>query len=268
MISAIDFSLQGDKHIGKSYSEMDCQKLIEKMLKDVGISLDLPGSNAWFRKMTWTGSPEECKRKFGKIPVGAFLFIHNFDGGEVKRGYTDGLGNASHIGVYIAREDGAIHSSSTRGCVAYSKFVGKTIKGGWNMIGLWDRLSYGQEIDNCLHGQETDNHSGGETMTAVVTSENGNPVRLRKKQSTKSDIITELPVGTEVEVIEPGTEWSKISWEGKTGWMMSAFLRTGDDPDPDDSQEDDALILLRSIATQAEILVELIHKLVDQVEEE
>lgn len=54
---------------------MDCQKFVEKCLADVGIKKDLAGSNAWFRYMTWTGTPEECKKKFGKVPAGAFLFI-------------------------------------------------------------------------------------------------------------------------------------------------------------------------------------------------
>lgn len=64
-VSAKEFSLQGDKYLGRPYSEMDCQAFVEQMMSDVGIKTDLKGSNAWFRKVTWVGTPEECKTKFG-----------------------------------------------------------------------------------------------------------------------------------------------------------------------------------------------------------
>lgn len=74
-VSAAVLSTAGARFLGRSYSEMDCQKFVEKCLAEVGIKKDLPGSNAWFRYVTWTGTPEECKKKFGKIPAGCFLFI-------------------------------------------------------------------------------------------------------------------------------------------------------------------------------------------------
>lgn len=155
-ISAEKVSLQGDKYIGTPYTTMDCQAFVERCMKDAGLDKNLAGSNAWYRecrKNGWVGSPEECKRVFGKIPKGAFLFIHQFDGGEVKKGYHDGLGNASHMGLYTGRGKGAIHSSSSRGCVAESAFSGRTIpNGGWNTVGLWKRLSYGEDIDSKLQG--------------------------------------------------------------------------------------------------------------------
>ena len=47
--SAEDFSYAGDKYIGRLYSEMDCQKFVENMMRDVGLNMDLGGSNAWYR---------------------------------------------------------------------------------------------------------------------------------------------------------------------------------------------------------------------------
>ena len=224
--AARDFATQGDKYIGVHYTQMDCQAFIERMLKDVGINADLPGSNAWFRKMTWTGTPEDCKRTFGEIPVGAFLFILEHDGGEPGKYKSDGIGNASHIGVYIARNDGAIHSSSSRGCVAYSKFSGKTLpNGGWNQIGLWDQLSYGEPIDSILGGKEM------EPLTAVVQSSNGGAVKMRKKPN--GDVIMKLPVGTHVNVIEDGADWCEIEYNNVIGYMMTEFLAFEEDNDND-----------------------------------
>ena len=46
MINAEQFARAGDKYIGKSYDDMDCQKFYEQCAKDTGLALDLAGSNA------------------------------------------------------------------------------------------------------------------------------------------------------------------------------------------------------------------------------
>ena len=131
----------GFEKIGTPYSEMDCQAFIEWCLRKCGVNKDLAGSNAWYRECIKNGAvmtPEECVAQLGSVPQGAFLFIHAYDGGEEKRGYHDGLGNASHIGICTGKKGkGAIHSSQSKGCVCESAFKGKAINGGWNMVGLW-----------------------------------------------------------------------------------------------------------------------------------
>ena len=145
MIDGNKLGIVGFEKLGTPYKEMDCQAFIEWCLRQCGLKKDLAGSNAWYREVLKNGTvmtPEECVKQLGKVPAGAFLFIHAFDGGEEKRGYRDGLGNASHIGIVTGKGEGAIHSSSSRGCVAESGFRGKTIRGGWNRVGLWNRVSY------------------------------------------------------------------------------------------------------------------------------
>ena len=130
----------GFEKIGTPYSEMDCQAFVEWCFRKCGYSKDLAGSNAWYRFIRQNGaimSPEECVKQLGTVPKGAILFIWADDGGEEKRGYHDGLGNASHMGICTgSRGKGAIASSQSRGCVAESEFHGKSIKGGWNRVGL------------------------------------------------------------------------------------------------------------------------------------
>ena len=235
MISAETVSLQGDKYIGTPYSKMDCQGFVERCLSDAGIRKDLAGSNAWYRfvlKNGWVGTPEECRKRFGSIPKGAFLFILKNDGGETTRGYRDGLGNESHIGLYTGRGQGALHSSSSRGCVCESTFAGKTIRnGGWNTVGLWKELDYGQQINALLTGTEEVKEMTAMIETtmegaATVTSANGKPVRVRTKPSTKSGIVTSLPSGTAVEVLETNGDWCRIAY-AQTGWMIKQFLSKG-----------------------------------------
>lgn len=201
----------GYKYLGTPYSQMDCQAFVEKCLSDIGININLAGSNAWFRECRsngFVGTPEECKAKYGLIPPGAFLFILKHDGKEPAKYKADGIGNASHIGIYTG--DGAIHSSQSRGCVCRSKFAGKSIKGGWNYVGLWDRIDYGLKE--------------GEILTATVYASNGKSVNLRKQKSTSSDRLEAVPNGTVVAVLEKGAEWCKVKYNGVTGYMMSSFL--------------------------------------------
>lgn len=149
-VSASVWATRGTAYLGCSYSEMDCQALLERMLRDVGVRHDWRGSNAMYRDMRWVGTPEECIRRFGSIPVGAWLFIWADDGGEKARGYRDGLGNASHVGVYTGVGAGAIHASASRGCVCESAFAGRSIPGGWNRVGLCRLLDYGPAVEQVL----------------------------------------------------------------------------------------------------------------------
>ncbi len=235
------------KFLGVPYSTLDCQAFVEKCLSEIGIRVNLPGSNAWFRHMTWTGTPEECKASFGKIPPGAFLFILERDGKEPEKYKPDGIGNASHIGIYtgmtgaemcdIAIADGiggadrynfgngAIHSSKSRGCVCTSKFAGKAIDGGWNRVGLWDKLSY--DID--IPGEPTEEVK---PMTATVNGPNGETVFLRTKPSSQASWICRVPTGAEVETGENKNGWTAVSYNGQKGYMMSKFLApAGSDPE-------------------------------------
>ena len=77
-ISALEFSLAGDKYLGRPYSEMDCQAFAERCMADCGYRKNLAGSNAWYRECVnhgWVGTPEECVKAFGCVPKGALLFI-------------------------------------------------------------------------------------------------------------------------------------------------------------------------------------------------
>ena len=155
MINGKALAEAGFSYLGVSYSKMDCQAFVEQCLRDCGLEKNLAGSNAWFREVAAHGAvmtPEECVRQLGTVPSGAFLFILAQDGGEPEKYRKDGLGNASHIGIATGRGEGAIHSSASRGCVAESRFRNKTISGGWNRVGLWDRVSYDYATANSETG--------------------------------------------------------------------------------------------------------------------
>lgn len=218
MPKAIDLVDVSFKYIGVSYNVLDCKAFVEQCLSDIGIHKNLPGSNAWYREMTWVGTPEECVKAFGYIPPGAFLFILEDVGPNTPEKYKhDGLGDASHIGIYTAQGKGAIASSCSRAQVCESEFHGKTIKnGGWNRVGLWDALEY----DGIHFGDQED------PIMAVVRAGTGSTVNLRSKPSKSGVLVTRVPVGSQVDVLDYGELWSRVTWDGYTGYMMSQFLDT------------------------------------------
>lgn len=237
-------------YLGVPYSKLDCQAFVEQCLDDIGISKNLAGSNTWYREIMnhgWTGTPEECWKKYGKIPRGAFLFILKQDGGEPEKYRDDGIGNASHIGIYtgetaaqmleacgayhmiedpeerrkfvrqVSHGNGAIHSSSSRDCVCTSDFAGKTVKnGGWNRVGLWDQLDY---------------ETGGDGMEPYKAQVTGGGLNLRAKPDKKSDRICQIPNGSIVTVFDEDNGWSYVDYDGQSGYVMIAFLQPVSDGD-------------------------------------
>ena len=199
---------------GDTLSGMDCQGLMEYCLRRLGIRKNWRGSNAMWRDMVWRGSPEECRSAFGRIPLGAFLYILKDDGGERARGYQDGLGNASHVGVYTGSGKGAVHASASRGCVAESAFSGKTVhNGGWNRVGLCAELDYGLDMKK-----------GVSALKMTVFSENGGRVRLRAAPGLEAQCLERLEPGEEVEMLGETGDWAIVSWKGEKGFMMRRFL--------------------------------------------
>lgn len=104
------------QYIGISYSSLDCQALMERLLKDCGVTNPATGK-AW----NWRGSNHmwrECvdsrhKINEGTPPPGAWVFTIKTDGGEKARGYHDTMGNAAHVGLYCG--DGIVIHSTTGG---------------------------------------------------------------------------------------------------------------------------------------------------------
>ena len=234
-IDSVAFSFAGDKYLGVPYSQMDCQAFVERCMADCGFRKDLPGSNAWYREVMnngWVGSPEDCMKEFGQIPKGALLFILKHDGKEPEKYRKDGIGNASHVGFKTGRNDGAINSSSSRGCVATSKFKDKTIpNGGWNRVGLYKQFDYGKSVNWILEhgtdGQPADDDGKQDEVVYLqgkVTAPTGSTVKLRKEPSTSCSMYWDIQIGTEVMVVDYGPEWSKVITGGLTGWMMTKFI--------------------------------------------
>lgn len=150
MVTGEEYARQAksSKYDGLTYDKADCQKFVELVLIDCGVKkpdgtpYDWKGSNSmWRNALAWKGTIEECFAKYGEIPLGAWVFIVKYDGGEVERGYHDKEGNAKHVGIYVSQTDldHAVRDSTetrTRDGVGYRSLL------GFNMVGLPKMITY------------------------------------------------------------------------------------------------------------------------------
>lgn len=164
MFTGAEYAAQAklSKYDKLKYSDVDCQAFCELVLKDLGVrdSAGKPynwkGSNDIARNAcSWVGTKEECVKIFGMIPVGSWAFIWDGTTGKEKdRGYFDGLGNYSHIGIYVGNN---IVRDSTR----YKDSFGNYIRDGvanrnisaFNRIGLVKMLDFNTEIQYNNHDE-------------------------------------------------------------------------------------------------------------------
>ena len=68
-----------------------------------------------------------------------------------------------------------------------------------------------------------------------VTIRGGNPdapVHLRSAGSKASAVLADIPQGSQADLLEGGGRWSRVSWGGKTGYVMSEFIARDDSGEP------------------------------------
>lgn len=154
MVSAGHFAqvAESSKYDSWKYADHDCQDYVECVLYDSGVRkpdgsrYNWRGSNSmWRSALSWKGTIAEAVEKFGQIPPGSWAFMVKNDGGEKERGYDDGEGNATHVGIYI---DGCRVRDSTRSTKTKRDGVGYRSVNDFNMIGLCKYLDYNVENVN------------------------------------------------------------------------------------------------------------------------
>lgn len=69
------------------------------------------------------------------------------------------------------------------------------------------------------------NNSGSQSATVRTNSDKG--LNLREAPGMDGAIITSYKTGTQVNVLQRGSNWSKVEVGGKQGFMATAFLRFG-----------------------------------------
>ena len=158
-----------------TYAQVDCQAFCEKVLYDLGVRTakggryDWRGSNdMWRNAVSWKGTVEEARQKFGEVPVGSWAFMVKHDGGEVPRGYHDDQGNAAHVSIVVNQSQVRDSTKGTgRDGVAYRKLS------DFNMIGLPKMLDFDATSRNIIEVEESDINNMIYSLQSIINDMKG-----------------------------------------------------------------------------------------------
>ena len=129
--------------------------------------------------------------------------------------YNGDLTDYYHAGVVTSLNPFQITHMSTRITV-------DTKLGKWNYAMRAKPLVNAGAYNSSSSSTPVNNPATGEQ--AKVTAPTGKTVNLRRSPSLAGVLITRIPIGTIVNIIQPGEEWCKIVYGAKTGYMMAKFL--------------------------------------------
>lgn len=195
-----------------TYAQMDCQAFVEACVIACGGAMDYLGSNDMFRNAcTWVGTLQQA-RAAGNLVPGALLFVLKQDGNEPARYHADGLGNASHVGLYCADQTVEVaHSSSSKGVVCTT-----ALANGWTHVGLAKCIDY--------DGAQPESPIDATLQYATVDVPAGEHVRMRAAPSASGTYMLRIPAGTLLCVTGTQDGFARVSHGGHTGWVSEAFL--------------------------------------------
>lgn len=199
---------------GETLAGMDCQGLVEYCVRACGGQMSYSGSNDMFRNAcSWVGTLAEAKAQ-GKLLPGAVLFILEAVNSDTPQKYrTDGIGDASHIGLYCGDKAAeVVHASGSKGCVLAS-----TLKNGWTHVALLKAVDYGSTT------QEVGTMPTPKTEYAIAYAAQGTTVNMRDKPN--GDYMLKIPIGTRLPIHAVSSGWSQTTHNGYIGWVKDEFLQ-------------------------------------------
>ena len=107
-------------------------------------------------------------------------------------------------------------------------------------------------------------------QTVTIRAPSGSTVNLRKHQDKSSALVDRIPIGETVTLEYLGDEWSRVRYKGKTGYVMTEFLKFGEDTEnqPEAEAETDAgsdTVTICLCREQAEALLPVLSELMNQM---
>lgn len=166
---------------------------------------------------------ELCPIAHTRLTPGMLVYKARRDSGSLNRRYQSGgshfngdLLDYYHAGVVTGTEPIRITHCTSGGGV--NGIITDTSAKGWTHTGH-------------LHGitEKEENHMT-ETILATVTTQDGNPLKLRPTPGTEKAPIAKMPNGSTLLVYADAEGWAKVLWQGQTGYCMSRHLTYADAP--------------------------------------
>lgn len=217
---------------------IDCSGLFVKMYRDQGAKI-YHGSNTIFHEYC---SSTGALTSVDQLRPGMAVFKRKdwTDADKGNKWYGKDPGNLSHIGyVDSVNPLRIIHASSVSGYVIVDTKIGK-----WAYWGMLKDVDYGGDPGPSPDPEPSPDPGPSPepepSRTMYTFAENGKPINLRVKASTKAALVDKVPVGQAVTRLkEDGTGWAYVQWKKKKGWMLECFLVEDPQPEPDPDPEPD-----------------------------
>ena len=130
--------------------------------------------------------------------------------GDYKPGgshYNGDLNDYYHVGLVDTDTATVLNAQGVA-----TGFVASPITQNWSHVAYLKQVSYDQKEE--------------EPMTTMeIYAQNGKAVNLRQSPSTTAARVSQLPVGTQVSVMNLGDGWAQVTTGALTGWVMRDYLR-------------------------------------------
>lgn len=189
-------ALYGAKWIGHWVT--DCSGLFYWAFKELGGYMYHGSNTMWNKYCTAKGKLSKGSRTDGKeLLPGTAVFVLKND--------TD----RSHVGLYIGNGK-VIEASGTQAGVITTSISDKK----WAEWGELKGVQY--------EGYSVINSEASEPVLSALV--NDVRVALRTAPSTSASIIMRIDKGQRVQVLDD-SKWTKVTYQGKTGYMMTKFLK-------------------------------------------
>ena len=191
--SSYTAAMYGSKWIGQWVT--DCSGLFYWAFKELGGYMYHGSNTMWNKYCVAKGKLVNGMRSDGQpLKPGTAVFV-------LKNG-----SDRSHVGLYIGNGT-VIEASGTKTGVITTKITNAK----WAEWG---------ELKGVEYEQQEVAPVAPEVGSAVV---NDKKLALRQYPSTNATILTRVEQGQRVQVLSDNT-WTKVSYQGKTGYMMTKFL--------------------------------------------
>lgn len=194
--SSYTAALYGSKWIGHWVT--DCSGLFAWSFKELGGYMYHGSNTMWNKYCVAQGKLVNGKRDDGKeLKPGTAVFV------------LKGTSDRSHVGLYVGNGK-VIEASGTKVGVITTDITNEK----WAEWGELKGIDYDSK-DTPVEEKEIPVNIG----SAVV---NAAKVALRSAPSTNASILTRIDKGQRVQIIDG--EWTRVTYQGKTGYMMTKFL--------------------------------------------
>lgn len=196
--SSYNAAVYGSKWIGHYVT--DCSGLFYWAFKELGGYMYHGSNTMWNKYCTSKGKLNGGKRTDGQeLKPGTAVFV------------LKGTSDRSHVGLYIGNGK-VIEASGTKVGVITTEITNSK----WAEWGELKGVAYDEKPV-----QEEQEESAISIGSAMV---NATKVALRSAPSTNASILIRVDKGQRVQVLS--NEWTRVSYQGKTGYMMTKFLST------------------------------------------